>query len=69
MLAREYAFGGGEQAEDDGGFFIGEAGLDDEATELDFAPGSAAALGVSGALHLHQVAPTMVRARWSSLAV
>ena len=53
MLAREYALGGGEQAEDDSGFLIGEPGLNDEAAELDFAPGVAAAVGVSGALHLN----------------
>ena len=58
MRAVQDAFGGGQQAEDDGGFFFGETGLDDEAAELDFAPGSAAAaFGVSGALHLHQIAP------------
>ena len=53
MRAVQDAFGGGEQAEDDGGFLIGQPGLDNEAAELDFAPGSAAALGVSGALHLN----------------
>ena len=51
MGAPEDALGRFEQAEDDGGFFIGQAGLDNEAAELDFAPSIAAAFGVSYAAH------------------
>jgi hypothetical protein len=51
MRAAEHALGRFEQAEDDGGFFLGQAGLDDEAAELDFAPSIAAAFGVSYAAH------------------
>ena len=37
--------------------FVFEAGLDDEAAELDLAPGIAPAFGVSDAAHPQQVAP------------
>jgi len=57
MRTFQYPFGGSEQAEDNGGFFFGKAGLDDQAAELDFAPGIAAALGVSYALHPSLMAP------------
>ena len=39
------------------GLFAGEAGLDDEAAELDFMPGIEPALGVSDAPHPNLIAP------------
>lgn len=51
MLTAKDPFGGGEQAEDYGGLFVGQAGLDDETAELDFMPGIEPAFGISDAPH------------------
>ncbi len=57
MRAAEHPFGRGEQAEDYGGLFIGQASLDDEAAELDLMPGIGPAIGISDAPHPNQVPP------------
>ncbi len=57
MVAAEHPFGGGEQAENHGGLFSIQARFDDEAAELDLAPGVAPAFGVSDALHSTLIAP------------
>jgi hypothetical protein len=51
MLTAQDPFGGGEQAEDYRGLFVAQAGLDDEATELDLVPGIEPAIGISDAPH------------------
>src|SRR5216684_6711757 len=57
MLAAEHPFGGGEKAEDYCRLLIGEAGLDDEAAELDFVPGIEPAIAVSDATHPNLIPP------------
>jgi hypothetical protein len=39
LLHAQDPFGGGDNAEQNGGLFAGKPGLDDEAAELDFMPG------------------------------
>jgi len=55
VLANQHLFGGGQETKDNGWLFIAEAGLDDEAAELDFAPGIKPAFGVNYPLHLSSV--------------
>jgi hypothetical protein len=57
MLAAQDPFGCGENTENDGGRFAGEAGLDDETAELDFVPGIEPAFGISDAPHPNLIAP------------
>jgi hypothetical protein len=57
LLTAQDPFGGGEEAEDYRGLFVGEARLYDEAAELDFAPGIEPAIGISDAPHPNQVPP------------
>src|SRR5216684_8270632 len=57
VLAAQDSFCGGEKAEDYCGLLIGEAGLDDEAAELDFVPGIEPAIAVSDATHPNLIPP------------
>src|SRR5216683_579328 len=57
MLAAQDPFGCGEKAEDYCGLFVGEAGLDNEAAELNFVPGIEPAIAVSDVTHLDLVPP------------
>jgi hypothetical protein len=57
ILAVERLFGSGEETEDDGRFFIIEAGFDEQTTELDFAPGIEPAFDISYPLHPSLILP------------
>jgi len=57
ILAIEDTFGGGQETENYGGLFVGEAGFDDKAAELNFAPGIEPAVGINYPLHLNSILP------------
>ena len=57
ILTAQRMPGGGQEAENDGRFFVGETGFDNKSTELDLAPGIEPALSINDPLHLNSSPP------------